>query len=367
MISMIDRRLLVHFDWIIFFLTISLSVIGIINIYSATLIDSNNLYQKQLIWFLIGLGFMLLITFINYIHLERLAYPIYGLSIALLIATFLFGRTTAGATRWLNLGFVSFQPSEFAKIAIIIILAKIFSNTAKVPVKGMSTKDLMLPSLLVFIPFILIAKQPDMGTAILTFFIFASMVIFAKVRVKTLIGIIAVSLPMIPIGWHFLKGYQKARLMSFRDPTLDPLGTGYHILQSKIAIGSGGILGNGFTHGTQGQLRFLPEHHTDFIFSVLAEEWGFAGSFIVLTLYFILILWGLNIAQNAKDRLGAFLAFGVSSMLLWHIAINIGMVTGMLPVVGVPLPFMSYGGSFLLTTMIGAGILANVSMRRFIF
>jgi rod shape determining protein RodA len=193
------------------------------------------------------------------------------------------------------------------------------------------------------------------------------MVIFAKVRVKILIGIILTSLPLIPIAWRFLKDYQKARLMSFLDPTLDPLGTGYHILQSKIAIGSGGVLGNGFTHGTQGQLRFLPEHHTDFIFSILAEEWGFIGSFIVIALYFSLILLGLNIAQNAKDRLGAFLAFGVSAMLLWHIAINIGMVTGMLPVVGVPLPFMSYGGSFLLTAMIGAGILANVSMRRFIF
>lgn len=363
---MIDRRLVVHFDWIIFLLTISLAVIGIINIYSATMVDGNNLYEKQLIWFLIGLCLMLFVTFVNYVHLERLAYHIYGLAVTLLIATFLFGRTTAGATRWLNLGFMSFQPSEFAKIAIIIVFAKYFNET-RVPAKGMSLKDLALPSLLAFIPFILIAKQPDMGTALLTFFIFASMVIFAKVRIKTLTGIIAISLPMIPLGWHFLKGYQKARLMSFRDPTLDPLGTGYHIMQSKIAIGSGGALGNGFTHGTQGQLRFLPEHHTDFIFSVLAEEWGFFGSFIVLALYFTLILWGLNIAQNAKDRLGAFLAFGVSAMLLWHVTINIGMVTGMLPVVGVPLPFMSYGGSFLMTTMIGAGILANVSMRRFIF
>ncbi|MBI5048752.1 MAG: rod shape-determining protein RodA [Deltaproteobacteria bacterium] len=364
---MIDRRLLGHFDWGIFFLIISLSIIGIINIYSATMIDNNgNLYEKQLIWFLIGFGFMTVITFINYIHLERFAYPIYILSIFLLLLTLIFGRTTSGATRWLNLGFVSFQPSEFAKLAIIIILAKYF-NTIRIPLKGLSIKGLIWPSVLIFVPFILIAKQPDMGTAIIVFFIFASMVIFAKVRVKILTGIILASLPLIPIAWRFLKDYQKARLMSFLDPTLDPLGTGYHILQSKIAIGSGGVLGNGFTHGTQGQLRFLPEHHTDFIFSILAEEWGFIGSFTVIALYFSLILLGLNIAQNAKDRLGAFLAFGVSAMLLWHIAINIGMVTGMLPVVGVPLPFMSYGGSFLLTAMIGAGILANVSMRRFIF
>lgn len=364
---MIDRRLLVHFDWAIFFLTAALSIIGIINIYSATMMDSDAaLHEKQLIWFLIGISFMLLITFINYIYLERLAYAIYIASVALLLMTFLFGHTSSGAKRWLNFGLVLFQPSEFAKIAIIIILAKYF-NTTKVPLKGLSIKDLVWPSFLVFVPFVLIAKQPDMGTAIIAFFIFASMVIFAKVRTKVLAGIILISLPLIPLAWRFLKDYQKARLMSFLDPTLDPMGTGYHIMQSKIAIGSGRILGNGFTHGTQGQLRFLPEHHTDFIFSVLAEEWGFAGSVIVLTLYLTLILCGLNIAQNAKDRLGAFLAFGVSSMLLWHIVINIGMVTGMLPVVGVPLPFISYGGSFLLTAMIGAGILANVSMRRFIF
>ncbi|MBI5328212.1 MAG: rod shape-determining protein RodA [Deltaproteobacteria bacterium] len=364
---MIDRRLLGHFDWSIFSLTILLSIIGIINIYSATMIGgSGNLYKKQLIWFLIGFGFMTAITFINYIHLERFAYPIYILSIFLLLLTLLFGRTTSGATRWLNLGFISFQPSEFAKLAVIIILAKYF-NTIKMPLKGLSIKGLIWPSILVFAPFILIAKQPDMGTALIVFFIFVSIVIFAKVRVRILVGIILASLPLIPMAWRFLKDYQKARLMSFLDPALDPLGTGYHILQSKIAIGSGGFWGNGFTHGTQGQLRFLPEHHTDFIFSILAEEWGFIGSLTVIALYFSLILLGLNIAQNAKDRLGAFLAFGVSAMLLWHTAINIGMVTGMLPVVVVPLPFMSYGGSFLLTAMIGAGILANVSMRRFIF
>lgn len=364
---MIDRRLFLHFDWVVFLVTISLCLIGILNIYSAALMDSdNNLYEKQLIWFSIGLALMILVTFVNYIHLERLAYPIYTIAIILLIATILTGRTAGGAKRWLSIGFASFQPSEFAKIAIILILSKYFS-AIKIPLRGLSLKELIVPSIIAFIPFIIIVKQPDMGTAVIIFLIFASMVIFAKVRLKLVIGITAISLPLIPIAWRFLKDYQKARLMSFLDPTLDPLGTGYHIMQSKIAVGSGGIIGNGFTNGTQGQLRFLPEHHTDFIFSVLAEEWGFIGSFFVLILYFVLVLWGLNIAQNAKDRLGAFLAFGVSFMFLWHILINIGMVTGMLPVVGVPLPFMSYGGSFLITTMIGAGILANVSMRRFIF
>jgi rod shape determining protein RodA len=309
---------------------------------------------------------MITAAFVNYIHLERLAYPIYALSILLLAATLLKGRTTAGATRWLDIGFISFQPSEFVKIAMIIILSKYLSKI-KISLNGLSLKDLIVPGIIALIPFILIAKQPDMGTAIIIFLIFASMVNFAKVGLKTLIGIAAISLPLFPLAWHFLKDYQKVRLMNFLDPTLDPLGSGYHILQSKIAIGSGGFFGKGFTNGTQGQLRFLPEHHTDFIFSVMAEEWGFIGAFITVVLYLVLILRGLNIAQNAKDRLGAFLSFGVSFMLMWHILINIGMVTGMLPVVGIPLPFMSYGGSFLLATMVGAGILINVNMRRFIF
>ena len=364
---MIDRRLFQHFDWVVFLITISLTITGIVNIYSATLMDSDtSFYEKQLIWFLVGLVLMTSITFINYIHLERFAYPIYILSIILLAATLIMGRTTAGAKRWLDIGFISFQPSEFSKIAIILVLSKYF-NTVKVPPRGLSLKGLIVPGILVFIPFILIVKEPDMGTAVITFLIFASMVIFAKVRLRTLVAITAISFALIPIAWRFLKGYQKARLMSFLDPSTDPLGRGYHLMQSKIAIGSGGVLGKGFTHGTQGQLRFLPEHHTDFIFAVLGEEWGFMGSFALLTLYFVLVLWGLSIAQNAKDRLGAFLAFGVSFMFLWHILINIGMVTGMMPVVGIPLPFMSYGGSFLISSMIGAGILANVSMRRFIF
>lgn len=363
---MIDRRVFLHFDWVIFLAAIGLAFIGIANIYSAAAGIGSSLYIKQFYWFVIGIAAIGIIALFNYSQLERFAYFLYGMSITLLAAVHLFGRTTAGAKRWLDIGIVSFQPSEFAKIALVVMLAKYFNETS-IPRQGMSLKDLFLPGFILIVPFILVAKQPDLGTALILLLIFVSMVLFVKVKTRTLIGITLAFLPFIPFAWHFLKDYQKARLLSFIDPKLDPMGTGYHLIQSKIAIGSGAVMGKGFMQGTQGQLKFLPEHHTDFIFSVLAEEWGFIGAVIVILLFLTIIMWGLHIAQHSKDRFGTLLAFGISALFFWHAAINLGMVMGMLPVVGVPLPFMSYGGSFLLTVMIGVGILINVSMRRFMF
>ncbi|MBI5894072.1 MAG: rod shape-determining protein RodA [Deltaproteobacteria bacterium] len=363
---MIDRRVFLHFDWVIFLAAIGLAFIGIVNIYSAAAGIGSSLYMKQFYWFVIGIAAIGIIALFNYSQLERFAYFLYGMSITLLVAVHLFGRTTAGAKRWLNISAVSFQPSEFAKIALVVMLAKYFNETS-IPRQGMSMRDLMLPGFILIVPFVLVAKQPDLGTALILLLIFVSMALFVKVKRRTLIGITLAFMPFIPFAWHFLKDYQKARLMSFIDPKLDPMGTGYNLIQSKIAIGSGGVMGKGFIKGTQGQLKFLPEHHTDFIFSVLAEEWGFVGAVIVIMLFLTIIMWGLHIAQHSKDRFGTLLAFGVSAMFFWHAAINLGMVMGLLPVVGVPLPFMSYGGSFLLTVMIGVGILINVSMRRFMF
>ncbi|MBI5286310.1 MAG: rod shape-determining protein RodA [Deltaproteobacteria bacterium] len=362
---MFDRRLLTHFDWFLFTVAITLSIIGIANIYSATS-GEDIVHIKQLYWFSIGLILMLVITFMDYHQLERFAYIVYGLSVTLLVAVLIIGKTTSGAQRWLSVGPVSFQPSELAKISLVVMLARHFSEKRLLE-EGLSIKDLMLPASLLLVPFIIVAKEPDLGTALILFFIFASMSLFVKIRLKTLIGLVVTFLPFIPLTWHLLKDYQQVRILSFWDPTMDPRGTGYHLIQSKIAIGSGGLLGKGFGNGTQAQLKFLPEHHTDFVFSVLAEEWGFVGSVITLGLYLILFLWGLKATREAKDRFGTLLAFGISSMFFWHIAINIGMVTGLLPVVGVPLPFISYGGSFLLMAMIGVGILINVRMRRFIF
>jgi len=210
-------------------------------------------------------------------------------------------------------------------------------------------------------------KQPDLGTAIILFAIFCSMTLVVGVRKRTMAAIAAVAAAVAPFAWMSLKDYQKARLTSFLNPGRDPYGSGYHLLQSKIAIGSGGFLGKGFTHGTQGKLMFLPEHHTDFIFSILAEEWGFIGSSIVILIFFLLVMKGLGAATSSKDRFGFLLAFGISSMFFWHVIINLGMVTGLLPVVGVPLPFISYGGSFLVVSMTATGLIINIRMRRFIF
>jgi len=271
-----------------------------------------------------------------------------------------------GAQRWLSLGFVSFQPSELAKITFVITLAKVLSTTRSNK-WGMSWRELALPALILFVPFLLVARQPDLGTAMIFVFVFTSMVLIVKIRLRTLIILTGGVLAMIPTGWYAIKDYQRARLLSFIDPAMDPLGSGYQTLQSQIAIGSGGFIGKGFTKGTQGSLSFLPAHHTDFIFPLLAEEWGFVGGIVVIALFIILILRGLDIASNSKDRFGFLLAFGLTAMIFWHVVINIGMVIGFLPVVGVPLPFLSYGGSFLLTVLVSIGLLLNISMHKYIF
>jgi rod shape determining protein RodA len=228
-------------------------------------------------------------------------------------------------------------------------------------------KQILFPFLLLLLPVALILKQPDLGTAIILLLVFFSILIFVKIRWSSLLAIGLAGGVAVPLLWSFLKEYQKKRIITFFNPDLDPLGAGYHLIQSKIAMGSGGILGKGFMNGTQCKLGFLPEQQTDFIFSALGEEWGLIGSLFVIGIYFILILWGLRITVRAKDRFGAILAFGVVAMLFWHVFINIGMVLGMMPVVGIPLPLLSYGGSFILSTLIGIGLLLNVSMRRYLF
>jgi rod shape determining protein RodA len=272
---------------------------------------------------------------------------------------------TSGAQRWVKIGPLSFQPSEFVKISFILALAKFFHRPADR--KGYSLKQLPLPFLLLLLPMALILKQPDLGTAIVLLLVFFSVLIFVKIRWSSLLAIGMTGGAAVPVLWNFLKGYQKKRIITFFNPDLDPLGAGYHLMQSKIAVGSGGILGKGFMKGTQSKLGFLPEQQTDFIFSALGEEWGLIGSLFVIGLYVALILWGLRIAVQAKDRFSAILAFGVVAMLFWHVFINVGMVLGMMPVVGIPLPLLSYGGSFIVSTLIGAGLLLNVSMRRYLF
>jgi len=365
---MIDRRLFTHFDWTLLGIVLLLASIGILNIYSTTSggeISGTPLYLKQIFWLLIGLAVMVVIAFTEYRFYLDFAYIVYTVAFFFLLVVMGYGIITSGAQRWIKIGSVSFQPSEFVKISLIFVLAKFFQRP---PAReGYSLRDLPIPFLLLLLPMGLILKQPDLGTSIILLLVFFSILIFVKTRWSSLLTIGLGGAAILPLSWSFLKEYQKRRIITFFNPELDPLGAGYHIIQSKIAVGAGGIIGKGFMKGTQCRLGFLPEQQTDFIFSALGEEWGLIGSLIIVGLYFILILWGLRIAVQSKDRFGAILSFGVVAMLFWHIFINIGMVLGVMPVVGIPLPLISYGGSFLLSTFIGIGLLLNVSMRRYLF
>lgn len=365
---MIDRRLVIHFDWTLLGITLLLTSMGILTLYSTVSggeIQTTPLYLKQIYWVLIGLTVMMIIAFLDYRLYSDFAYIAYTTALVLLIVVLVYGIVTSGAQRWIKIGSLSFQPSEFIKISFILVLAKFFQRPPNP--RGYSLKDLIFPFLFLLLPMVLILKQPDLGTAIILLFIFCSILLFVKTRWSSLFVIGLAGGTILPLLWGFLKSYQKRRIITFFNPDLDPLGAGYHLIQSKIAIGSGGIFGKGFMKGTQCKLGFLPEHQTDFIFAVLGEEWGLIGSSIVIGLYMILILWGLRIAFQSKDRFGAILSFGIVAMFFWHILINIGMVLGLMPVVGIPLPLLSYGGSFLISTLMGMGILLNVSMRRYIF
>ncbi|MCX5911666.1 MAG: rod shape-determining protein RodA [Deltaproteobacteria bacterium] len=363
---MFDRRLIMNFDWPTLVTAGLISALGVLNIYSSTYPHPEGvtpLYLKQVYWLVLGFGVLFLILALDYRTLIRYGYPFYIFCLCLLVLVMVIGRTTSGSQRWLPLGFISFQPSELAKIGLILVMARFF--TEKELAQGYGLRDLAIPFLLLALPALLVFKQPDLGTVVLLGFIFLSILIFMGVRSRAWLTLGAACAIAAPIFWFFLKDYQKTRLRVFLDPELDPLKTGYHITQSKIAVGSGGFWGKGFLKGTQSQLHFLPEQHTDFVFSVWAEEWGFVGSFVLLFLLLFLVSRGLKIASNSKDRGGSVLAIGVSAMIFWQAFINIGMVVGIVPVVGVPLPLFSYGGTSLVTTLIGIGILMNVSMRRF--
>ncbi|MBW1971792.1 MAG: rod shape-determining protein RodA [Spirochaetes bacterium] len=369
---MIDRRLITNFDWPLFFLTIILSVIGVINLYSTSQgVLSGNIYVKQIYWFIIGLLALFLIFCIDYRFFEKWGYLIYFLFFLLLLTVFFHGSIAYGAKRWLKFGGIRFQPSELMKLAMIIALGKYFHgqrNDLKGEKKdGYRLRDLWVPFILALIPVMLILKQPDLGTAIIFLFIFISIIFYMRIRLSSFFILCGIILFFVPIFWHFLKDYQRSRILTFFNPSRDPLGLGYQIIQSKIAVGSGGLWGKGFLHGTQSKLHFLPTQHTDFVFSVFSEEWGLIGSILVLILFCLLIIWGLSIANQSKDLFGKVVAFGITSMLFWQVVINIGMATSLLPVVGVPLPFFSYGGSSTVTTLIAIGLLINVKTRRFIF
>jgi rod shape determining protein RodA len=363
-----DRRLFFNFDWTLLCLLLTISLIGLLNIYSAghSLDDfkQETLYIKQAQWIILGLFCMGITLCIDYRYIGRIAYTIYGLSVALLIMVSLYGYTTHGSQRWIAIGGFFFQPSELVKLSIILALAKYFDNHFSE--KRYSLRELFLPFAIMMVPFLFILKQPDLGTALIILILFASITLFVGVQWKSALIAAVSTIILTPIGWFFMKDYQKERLLTFFDPEGDPLGSGYHIIQSIIAVGSGGILGKGYMKGTQTQLKFLPVQQTDFVFSVFAEEWGFLGGLVLMILFLTLILWCLKTALQARDFQGMLISFGVTMLLFWEVFINIGMVLGLLPVVGIPLPLFSYGGSSMIVLMTAIGLVMNVSMRRYI-
>jgi rod shape determining protein RodA len=356
------------FNWNMLILEAVLFGIGIVNLISATGVadKSLGLYKAQLLWFGLGMAATALILVFHYSFLSRMAYVIYFANVLLLVAVLVAGKSSLGAKRWIGFGALRVQPSEFMKLSLVICLAKYFETDRNVG--GYGIKDMLLPLVLTLVPAGLIMLQPDLGTALIVIATFVSMMLFMRIQTKTL-AVIAICLAVaVPTVYKFgLKPYQRQRIVSFIDPMSDPKGSGYNSIQSMIAVGSGEIWGKGYKKGTQSQLNFLPEHHTDFIFSVFSEEWGFAGCAVLVIAYLIFLMNALSIAYQSHDKFGILLALGITMVFFWHIFINMGMVMGVLPIVGVPLPFLSYGGSALLTFILSVAILTNVANKKFMF
>lgn len=363
-----DRRLIHHFDWVMLLMLLLVAGMALANLYSSTWNGegaASPVFLKQFYLFCAGLLIILLLMAVDYKEMETLGYIFYAVIILLLLYTNFFVHSVAGTQRWINLGFFRLQPSEPAKLILVLVLASCYSK--KEVVGGYRLRDLILPGTLTAVPFVLILIQPDLGTALMLIILFASMTVFVQLRWSSMAILGGLGVVVASIGWKFLlKDYQRRRIETFINPEGDPMNHGYQIMQSKIAVGSGGVFGKGFMEGTQGHLHFLPERHTDFAFSVWAEEWGFAGALFFLCCYFFILLWGINIAMTARDKFGVLLAFGLVMLIFWQAVINLFMIMGFLPVVGIPLPMFSYGGSSLLTTLLAIGILMNIRMRRFL-
>lgn len=383
---MLDKKLLKNIDWAFIGLIILIMAVSLVVLKSASkqMLSGEKEYYyviKQGVWFLLGLGVLVGVATFNYAKLMRLSPFIYVANLGLLLMVLVLGDVAKGAQRWINLGPVAIQPSEFAKIAIIITFASFLTKR-----QGKLNRlwDLIPCFMHVGIPMLLILKQPDLGTSLVFTAIMMGMLWVGGAKPKIMINIILVA--MICAGIIFgalfiatdgfqnppqelpiplpLKMYQLTRLIIFVNPQMDPLGAGYHVIQSQVAIGSGGFWGEGYQRGSQVQSNFLPEHHTDFIFSVVGEELGFWGSTSILLLYFLLLSRAVKIASEAKDILGTLLVVGVTSMFAFHVLVNVGMTIGIMPVTGLPLPLFSYGGSSTLANMIALGLIVNVNLRK---
>jgi rod shape determining protein RodA len=359
----IDRRLLYNVDWVLVGGSVTLALVGIAMVYSATHSGRYpDLYLKQLLLTGVGLLGLVLAASLDYRRLADRSALLYGLSVAALLYVLRFAPVIAGTRRWLLIGGFQLQPSELIKLVAALFVAKLFADYRQ---ESLGLRDVVLPGAAVAFLAILIAREPDLGTAACLGPIFLAVAFLAGLRMRAVAGLAAVMLLTAALTWPFLKDYQKTRIYTFLDPSLDPRGAGYQKIQSQIAVGSGGLLGRGFLEGSQAQLGYLPARHTDFVFSVLAEETGFVGVVVVLGLY-LLVLWRmLETARLARDRLGAFLVAGIAAGFGFQVVYNVAMVAGLVPVKGLPLPLMSYGGSSIVSSLMGVGLILSVRMRRF--
>ncbi len=360
----------------IWIFTIIIMGIGLLALYSASYSNvrvSQKIFYDQLFCAWVGVFIMFFLGRIDYRKYFDAAYVVYGVTIVFLLLVLFSGRYALGARRWFEIAGFSFQPSEVAKLALILVLGRYFSQRRPTLSFNFTSslfeiwQDLLVPLFLTLLPMVLIYKQPDLGTSLLLFGIFIIVLFVSGIAYKIFFWFLALCCGLVPLGWYVLKPYQKDRLLVFLNPNIDPLGAGYTIIQSKIAVGSGKFLGKGWLAGTQNQLNFLPERHTDFIFSVLGEEWGLAGTIFLTLCFFVLIYCGLKIAQKINDRFGILMTVGIVSILTLQVVINIGMVLGLCPVVGLTLPFVSYGRTSFIVFTVMMGFLLNLSKRRTIF
>jgi rod shape determining protein RodA len=360
-------RIADHFDWPLFISAALIAVLGVVNLYSATSVYANaraELYISQIQWLAIGgvLGGVLLA--VDYRHLERFGYVLYAFGVFNLILVFMFAKDVRGATRSIDFGSFKYSPSEFMKVFLVIALAKYLHDDPRS--EGRTLKELFVPALLAGVPALLILQQPDLGTASILVLVFFTIAAVTRIRWQSAALFFATAIPAAGLYLTYAaQGYQRKRIEAFMEPEADIKGIGYHAHHARVAIGDGGLLGTGFRNGTQNQFGFIPDQYTDFPFPVFAEEWGFVGSVVLICLYGFLTVWSIYIASQAKDRFGAVLAVGCAAVIFWHAVINIGMAAGVVPVVGVPLPLFSYGGSSMITMLGAVALVMNVSMRRY--
>lgn len=363
---MMRDRALPRIDLNFFGTAIVLALIGLMLIYSATFFQDPTLkiFKRQVIWVLVGVALALIFLVVDYRVMFDAAPILYGIGMVLLLYLLLWGKVTANVKSWIHIGGFQFQPAEFMKVFTALMLAKYFDSNDRA---YLNVRSFVIAMAIIGAPVALIIIQPDFGTAASFFPLIAVAMFFGGIRPRVWLAGIIAAVVALPAGWFFfLKPYQKERVMIYLNPERDPLGSGYQVTQAKIAIGSGGIHGKGFTQGTQGRLDYVPEHHTDFIFAVLGEEWGFIGVLVVLSLYLYFIVQALTFAKHSRDRGGTFLVISLVMFFVFHILINVSMQIGVLPTTGIPLPLISYGGSSTMMFFIAIGLMLNVNMRRFV-